>query len=80
VCSSDLDHGAKITGCTVHLVDEHLDHGPIVSQRAVEVRDDDSVQTLSARILEQEHLIYPEAISIVLEEGFRVEGRRTFSK
>lgn len=73
-----LDHGAKITGCTVHLVDEHLDHGPIVLQRAVEVRDDDSVETLSARILEQEHSIYPEAISLVLDERFRVEGRRTY--
>jgi phosphoribosylglycinamide formyltransferase-1 len=73
-----LDHGAKLTGCTVHLVDEQLDHGPIVMQRAVEVRDADTVETLSARILEQEHRIYPEAIARVLSKGFRVEGRRTF--
>jgi phosphoribosylglycinamide formyltransferase-1 len=73
-----LEHGVKITGCTVHIVDEHLDHGPIVMQRAVEVRDDDTVETLSARILEREHEIYPEAVARVLGGGFRVEGRRTF--
>ena len=73
-----LVHGVKITGCTVHIVDEQLDHGPIVLQRAVEVLDDDSVETLSARILEQEHLIYPEAVARVLRKGFRVEGHRTF--
>jgi phosphoribosylglycinamide formyltransferase-1 len=73
-----LEHGVKITGCTVHIVDEQLDHGPIVLQRAVEVLDDDSVETLSARILEQEHRIYPEAVARVLSKGFRVEGRRTF--
>src|SRR5918994_1877220 len=55
-----LEHGVKITGCTVHIVDEELDHGAIVMQRAVEVRDDDTFETLSARILEQEHRIYPE--------------------
>jgi phosphoribosylglycinamide formyltransferase-1 len=73
-----IEHGVKITGCTVHLVDEQLDHGPIVLQRAVEVRDDDTVETLSARILEQEHQVYPEAVARVLDERFRVEGRRTF--
>jgi len=72
-----LEHGVKLTGCTVHLVDEQLDHGPIVVQRVVEVHDDDTVETLSARILEQEHQIYPEAIDRVLSKGFRVEGRRT---
>lgn len=74
-----LEHGVKFTGCTVHLVDEQLDHGPIVIQRVVEVRDDDTVETLSSRILEQEHRIYPEAIARVLSNGFRVVGRRTFS-
>ena len=74
-----LDHGARVTGCTVHLVDEQLDHGPIVSQRAVEVRGDDTVETLSARILEQEHRLYPEAVALVLGKEFRVEGRRIFS-
>jgi phosphoribosylglycinamide formyltransferase-1 len=72
-----LEHGVKITGCTVHIVDEELDHGPIVLQRAVEVRDDDTVETLSARILEREHETYPEAVALVLNKRFRVEGRRT---
>jgi phosphoribosylglycinamide formyltransferase 1 len=70
-----LEHGVRITGCTVHLVDEQLDHGPIVLQRTVEVFDDDTVETLSARILEQEHLIYPEAAALVLSKHFRVEDR-----
>lgn len=73
-----LEHGVKITGCTVHLVDEQLDHGPIVMQRAVEVLDDDTVETLTSRILAQEHRIYPEAIARVLSTGFRVKGRQTF--
>ena len=73
-----LEHGVKVTGCTVHLVDEELDHGPIVMQCAVEVRQDDSVESLSARILEQEHRVYPQAIARVLSGDFRVEGRRTF--
>jgi phosphoribosylglycinamide formyltransferase-1 len=68
----------KITGCTVHLVDEELDHGPIILQRAVEVRDDDTVETLSARILTEEHRAYPEAVARVLSKGFRVAGQRTF--
>jgi phosphoribosylglycinamide formyltransferase-1 len=72
-----LEHGVKITGCTVHIVDEELDHGPIVMQRAVEVRDDDTIETLSARILEQEHRLYPEAAALVLTKGFRIQGRRT---
>jgi len=72
-----LEYGAKISGCTVHLVDEELDHGPIILQRTVDVLEDDTVQTLSARILEQEHIAYPEAVARVLSPGFRVEGRRT---
>lgn len=71
-----LEHGARITGCTVHFVDEFLDAGPIVHQAAVEVRDDDTVESLSARILEQEHRIYSEAINLVLSGRFRIEGRR----
>jgi phosphoribosylglycinamide formyltransferase 1 len=74
-----LLHGVKVSGCTVHLVDEELDHGPIVLQRAVEVRDDDTVETLSGRILAEEHRAYPEAVARVLSAGFRVEGGRTFS-
>ncbi len=73
-----LEHGVKITGCTVHLVDEHLDHGPIVVQQAVEVLDDDTVETLTSRILGHEHRIYTEAVARVLSPAFRVEGRRTF--
>src|SRR5262244_261500 len=57
-----LEYGVKVTGCTVHFVDEELDHGPIVLQRTVEVLEDDTVETLSARILEQEHIAYPEAV------------------
>ena len=66
----------KITGCTVHFVDEDLDAGPIVLQAAVPVLDDDTVETLSARILKEEHRIYSEAIRIVLAGKYRVEGRR----
>jgi phosphoribosylglycinamide formyltransferase-1 len=71
-----LEHGVKITGCTVHFVDEHLDAGPIILQAAVPVLDDDTVETLSARILKEEHRIYSEAIRIVLSGNFRIEGRR----
>ena len=72
-----LEHGVKISGCTVHIVDEELDHGPIVLQNVVEVRDDDTVESLSERILELEHKLYAEAVARVLTDGFRVEGRRT---
>ena len=61
-----LAHGVKVSGCTVHFVDETLDGGPIIAQRAVPVMEDDTVDTLSARILEQEHKLYPEAVSLVL--------------
>jgi phosphoribosylglycinamide formyltransferase-1 len=71
-----IDHGVKVSGCTVHLVDEGLDSGPIVVQRAVPVLDGDDAETLAARILEQEHLAYPEALRRLLTEPWRVEGRR----
>jgi phosphoribosylglycinamide formyltransferase 1 len=71
-----LDHGVKITGCTVHMVDEFLDAGPIILQAAVPVKDDDTVATLSARILTEEHRIYSEAVRMVLAGSFRIEGRR----
>ena len=74
-----LDHGVKITGCTVHLVDEFLDAGPIILQTAVPVLDEDTVDSLSARILAQEHVIYSEAIRIMLGGNFRVEGRRVIA-
>ncbi len=71
-----LEHGVKISGCTVHFVDEFLDHGPIIIQAAVPVLEDDTVETLSARILREEHRIYSEAIRIVLSGHWRIEGRR----
>jgi phosphoribosylglycinamide formyltransferase-1 len=71
-----LEHGVKFTGCTVHFVDENLDAGPIVLQSAVAIRDDDTVEALSERILAEEHRIYTEAVRIILEGRFRVEGRR----
>jgi phosphoribosylglycinamide formyltransferase-1 len=70
-----LAHGVKITGATVHLVTSELDGGPIVLQAAVPVHDDDTVETLSARILEQEHRIYPRAVQLILDGHWRVEGR-----
>jgi phosphoribosylglycinamide formyltransferase-1 len=75
-----LEHGVKIAGCTVHFVDEYLDAGPIVMQSAVEVRDEDTVQTLSARILAEEHRIYSLAIEGVLTGNYRVEGRRVVNE
>ena len=74
-----LEHGVKITGCTVHLVDEFLDAGPIVLQAAVPVLDEDTVDSLSARILKEEHRIYSEAIRIMLGENFSIEGRRVIA-
>lgn len=71
-----LAHGVKISGATVHLVTRELDGGPIVVQAAVPVRDDDTVDTLSARILIEEHRIYVQAVRILLDGGWRIEGRR----
>ena len=71
-----LEHGVRVAGCTVHLVDEGLDSGPIVVQRAVPVLDEDDGASLSARILEQEHLAYPEGLRRLLTETWTVEGRR----
>jgi len=68
--------GVKVTGCTVHFVDEELDHGAIIVQKTVAVLDSDDERTLSARILEQEHIAYTEAIRIVLEGKFEIVGRR----
>ena len=69
-------YGVKVTGCTVHFVDEELDHGAIIVQKAVPVSDSDDEHTLAARILEQEHIAYSEAIRIVLEGKFEIVGRR----
>jgi len=75
-----LDHGVKVTGCTVHLVDREVDHGPIILQTAVAIRDDDTVETLSSRILREEHRILPEAIRLLTEDQLRFEGRRVLFK
>ena len=71
-----IEHGVRYSGCTVHFVDEHLDAGPIIAQVAVPVLDSDDEDALAARILEQEHRIYAEAIRLVLSGNYRVEGRR----
>jgi len=71
-----LEFGAKVAGCTVHFVDEAVDHGVIILQRTVPVKDDDTAITLSERILEQEHLAYPEAISRVVSGHYEIQGRR----
>lgn len=71
-----LEHGVKFTGCTVHFVDENLDAGPIVVQAVVPVKDCDTVETLSERVLAEEHRIYTEAVRIVLEGRYHIEGRR----
>ena len=71
-----FDYGVKATGCTVHLVDRELDHGPIVRQAVVPVLADDTVETLTERILAEEHRIYPEAVALLLGGEYRLEGRR----
>ena len=73
-------YGVKVSGCTVHFVDEELDHGAIIVQKTVPVLDGDDEHTLAARILEQEHLAYPEAIKIVLGGRFEVAGRRFLAR
>lgn len=75
-----LEYGAKVSGCTVHIVDEHLDHGPIIVQKTVLVLDADDEHSLSARILEQEHIAYTEAIRLMLSGEVEVVGRRVVRK
>ena len=75
-----IEYGVKFSGCTVHFVDEHLDHGPIILQKIVPVLDDDDEHSLSARILEQEHLAYSEAIGLVLSGEVEVRDRRVVRK
>lgn len=70
-----LDYGVKLAGCTVHFVDEECDHGPIVLQATVPILDDDTAESLSARILEQEHRIYPEAVSLFFQDRLTIDGR-----
>ncbi|MBN1270263.1 MAG: phosphoribosylglycinamide formyltransferase [Kiritimatiellae bacterium] len=71
-----VDYGAKVSGCTVHFVDAGMDTGPIIIQRSVPVRDDDTPETLHARIQEQEHIAYPMALQWIAQGCVRVEGRR----
>jgi len=75
-----LEHGVKWTGCTVHFVDETLDGGPIIAQRVVRVFDDDTEDTLAARVLEQEHQIYAEALALIVSGKYAVQGRRVVRK
>ncbi len=74
-----LEHGVKFSGCTVHFVDENLDAGPIIRQAVVPVLDEDTAETLSSRILKEEHRIYTEAIRIVLSGSWKLEGRRVIN-
>jgi phosphoribosylglycinamide formyltransferase-1 len=75
-----IEYGARVSGCTVHIVDEHLDHGPIVIQKTVPVLETDDEHSLSARILEQEHIAYTEAIRLMLSGEVEVHGRRVVRK
>ena len=74
-----FEHGVKFSGCTVHFVDEGLDSGPIIKQAVVPVLEGDTAETLSIRILQEEHRIYPEAIALVASGRYRIEGRRVVS-
>ena len=75
-----LEHGAKFSGCTVHFVNEEVDGGAIILQAIVPILDEDDVQSLSDRILEQEHIIYPEAIRLIIEDNLDFYGRRVIRK
>jgi phosphoribosylglycinamide formyltransferase-1 len=75
-----LEYGVKVTGCTVHFVDEHLDHGPIILQKTVPVLENDDEHSLSARILEQEHVAYSEGIGLVLSGKIEIQNRRVVRK
>ena len=75
-----LDHGVKVTGCTVHIANRGVDQGPIILQTPVAVRDNDTAETLATRILREEHRLLPEAIRLLTEDRLRVEGRRVLLK
>lgn len=75
-----IDYGAKVTGCTVHFVDDEYDHGAVILQRVVEVRDDDSAETLAARVFEAEKIALPEAIELIAQQKIHVVGRRVVQK
>lgn len=71
-----FEYGVKLTGCTVHFVDEHLDHGAIILQKAVEVAHDDTAESLSAKILEHEHALYIEALKLIVQKNYKISGRK----
>lgn len=73
-----LEYGVKYSGCTVHFVDENVDHGPIILQEVVPVLDDDTEETLSDRILQKEHIIYPKAVNLIVNEKIAIRGRKVF--
>ncbi len=75
-----IDYGVKFSGCTVHFVDEDLDHGAIIAQKIVEVKNDDTPETLAARILEYEHALYIEAVKMIVEGKYEIEGRKVVAK
>jgi len=75
-----LEHGVKVTGCTVHFAEKTVDAGPIILQAHVPVREDDTAESLSTRILREEHRIYPEAVRLFTEDKLRIEGRRVVIK
>ena len=75
-----IDYGVKVSGCTIHFVDEDLDHGAIIAQKVVEVKDEDTPETLSERILEHEHALYIEAVKGIVEEKYQISGRKVSRK
>lgn len=74
-----IEYGAKFSGCTVHFVDENLDHGAIIAQKVIEIKDDDTAETLSARILQHEHALYAESIKLIVENKIKIVGRKVIS-
>jgi len=75
-----IDYGVKFSGCTVHFVDKGTDTGPIITQAVVSVKEDDTAETLSERILNEEHRIYPEAIKLIVQKKISIQGRRVLIK
>ena len=75
-----IDYGVKVSGCTIHFVDEDLDHGAIIAQKIVEVKNDDTPETLAARILEYEHALYIEAVKMIVEGKYKIKGRKVVAK
>lgn len=75
-----IEYGVKVSGCTVHFVDEHLDHGAIIAQKVVKVKDDDTPESLSARILELEHALYVESVKRIVEGNYEIVGRKIIGR